>query len=65
MSLEQKREVIKCNSMAEALKAVEAFDKVHEAMYDDYVRAYIDPQPSPDQKVYITIGFNYRVEDKA
>lgn len=65
MSLKQEMEVIECNSMAEALKAVEAFDKVHEAKYQDYVRAYSDPQPSPDQKVYITIGFNYRVEDKA
>ena len=65
MSLKQEMEVIKCNSMAEVLKAVEAFDMAHEAMYDDYVRAYIDPQPSPDQKVYITIGFNYRVKDKA
>ena len=65
MSLKQERVVIECNSMEEALKAVEAFDKAHKAKYNDYVRAYNDPQPSPDQKVYITIGFNYRVDDKA
>lgn len=65
MSLKQEREVIKCNSMAEALKAVEAFDMAHEAMYDDYVRAYNDPQLLPNQKVQVTIVFNYWVEDKA
>lgn len=65
MSLKQEREVIKCNSMAEALKAVEAFDAVNKAKYQDYVRAYNDPQLLPDQKVQVTIGFNYRVDDKA
>ncbi len=67
MSRKQELVVMECDNKAEALKALEAFDMDHKdkAKYPDYVRAYTDVKPLPNQKVQVTILFNYLVTDQA
>lgn len=61
MSIKQKMIVEQYKNKAEALQALEDFDKVNNSLYNEYIRTYTDVKPMSNKKVEVTVVIQYQV----